>query len=131
MRWREEVDLLEEEMRRTGEFLAWRSNWWKDCIDQRGLEDGAQREGETAYALRQAALLSGLRDSFLVKWGTLPELIRRGRVGEGFEREEWVDTEEDSEGEEEDEGSESGAGSEADPVPDSGGRPVRTTYLDV
>ncbi|KAJ7447609.1 hypothetical protein B0H11DRAFT_1744856 [Mycena galericulata] len=131
MRWREEVDLLEEEMRRTGEFLAWRSNWWKDCIDQRGLEDGAQREGETAYALRQAALLSGLRDSFLVKWGTLPELIRRGRVGEGFEREEWVDTEEDSEGEGEDEGSESGAGSEADPVPDSAGRPVRTTYLDV
>ncbi|KAJ7506965.1 hypothetical protein B0H11DRAFT_1706458 [Mycena galericulata] len=131
MRWTEEVDLLEEEMRRIGEFLAWWSNWWKDCVDQRGLEDGAQWEGEAAYALRQAALLSGLRNSFLAKWGPLPDLIRRGRAGEGFEQEEWVDTEEDSEGEGDDEGSESGAGSEADPVPDSAGRPVRTTYLDV
>ncbi|KAJ7500537.1 hypothetical protein B0H11DRAFT_2225527 [Mycena galericulata] len=138
MRWTEEVDLLEEEMRRVGEFLAWRSNWWKDCVDQRGLEDGAQREGEATYALRQAALLSGLRDSFLMKWSTLPDLIRRGRAGEGFERDEWVDMEEDSEdsegegeGEGEDEGSDSGAGSEADPIPDSVGRPVRTTYLDV
>ncbi|KAJ7438372.1 hypothetical protein B0H11DRAFT_1752825 [Mycena galericulata] len=131
MRWTEEVDLLEEEMRRISEFLTWRSNWWRDCVDQRGLEDGAQREGEAAYALRQAAFLSELRDSFLVKWGTLPDLIQRGRAGEGFERDEWVDTEDESGDEGEDEGSESGAGSEADPVPDSAGRPVRTTYLDV
>ncbi|KAJ7250007.1 hypothetical protein C8J57DRAFT_1521603, partial [Mycena rebaudengoi] len=55
MRWREEVDLLEEEMRRVVQFSMWRSEWWKDQVGQKGLDKGAQLEGETAYALRQSA----------------------------------------------------------------------------
>ncbi|KAJ7076280.1 hypothetical protein B0H15DRAFT_1006298 [Mycena belliarum] len=42
MRWTEEVDLLEEEMRRIVQFLAWRGDWWEAQIAQRGLGDGPQ-----------------------------------------------------------------------------------------
>ncbi|KAJ6448083.1 hypothetical protein C8R45DRAFT_1128122, partial [Mycena sanguinolenta] len=48
MRWAEEVDLLEEEMRRVKEFLWWRSHWWTARVDGRQLPAGPQREGEAA-----------------------------------------------------------------------------------
>ncbi|KAJ6538601.1 hypothetical protein B0H10DRAFT_1856886, partial [Mycena sp. CBHHK59/15] len=82
MRWAEEVDLLEEEMRRIKQFLTWRAGWWQTQIDRRGLPDGPQREGETAYALRQASFQAALCTDFADKWKDLPELIRKGRAGE-------------------------------------------------
>ncbi|KAJ7078760.1 hypothetical protein C8R43DRAFT_1143354 [Mycena crocata] len=75
MCWREEVDLLEEEMRRIQEFMTWWAGWWTGLIGKRIVEDDTQREGETAYALRQAALRIAIRDSFAHKWLDLPELI--------------------------------------------------------
>ncbi|KAJ7170307.1 hypothetical protein C8R43DRAFT_1120735 [Mycena crocata] len=81
-RWREEVDLLEEEMQRIQEFFTWWAGWWTGLIGQRtGLND-VQMEGEMAYVSRQAALRIALRDLFADKWRELPELIRRGRAGE-------------------------------------------------
>ncbi|KAJ7017592.1 hypothetical protein C8F04DRAFT_884636, partial [Mycena alexandri] len=74
LRWTEEVDLLEEEMRRVLQFLTWRAGWWEEQIGRRGLPEGSQREGETAYATRQAALLIDLRDVFAQKWSGLAEL---------------------------------------------------------
>ncbi|CAK5267151.1 unnamed protein product [Mycena citricolor] len=68
MRWREEVDLLEEEMRRVTQFMEWRAKWWTDQVGQRELEPGAQLEGETAYALRQADLQRRLLSSFQLLW---------------------------------------------------------------
>ncbi|KAJ7866849.1 hypothetical protein B0H14DRAFT_3084187 [Mycena olivaceomarginata] len=64
MRWAEEVDLLEEEMRRIRQFLVWREEWWKAKVDRRGLPEGPQREGETAYALRQAGIQAALAKDF-------------------------------------------------------------------
>ncbi|KAJ7662673.1 hypothetical protein DFH06DRAFT_1325031 [Mycena polygramma] len=78
-RWREEVDLLEEEMRRILQFFAWRSAWWMERVEDRGLAAGAQREGETAYALRQAKLQADLGAHFSKMWADLPELIKKGR----------------------------------------------------
>ncbi|KAJ7439025.1 hypothetical protein B0H11DRAFT_2254147 [Mycena galericulata] len=80
--WREEIDLLEEEMRRIQQFLTWRSVWWQDRVDVRGLPDGAQREGETAYALRQAKLSRDRCAKFAQLWSHLPELIATGREGQ-------------------------------------------------
>ncbi|KAJ7096928.1 hypothetical protein C8R44DRAFT_544615, partial [Mycena epipterygia] len=68
MRWTEEVDLLEEEMRRILQFLTWRSMWWEAQVDLRGLPEGPQREGETAYALRQAKLQADLGIGFAKRW---------------------------------------------------------------
>ncbi|KAJ7276586.1 hypothetical protein C8J57DRAFT_1061539, partial [Mycena rebaudengoi] len=80
MRWREEVDLLEEEMRRIIQFLMWRSGWWEEQVGRKGLGDGAQLEGETAYALRQSVLQATLAASFTKKWAHLPDLIKAGRA---------------------------------------------------
>ncbi|KAJ6534401.1 hypothetical protein B0H19DRAFT_1080876 [Mycena capillaripes] len=80
--WAEEVDLLEEEMARVRRFLLWRSGWWTAQVGQRNLEEGPQLEGETSYALRQAAILATLASSFATEWKDLPELIQRGRAGE-------------------------------------------------
>ncbi|KAJ7118301.1 hypothetical protein C8R44DRAFT_878911 [Mycena epipterygia] len=105
-RWREEVDLLEEEMRRVQQFLEWRSDWWKGQVGLRGLAEGPQLEGESAYALRQAGLQSDLCARFIEEWEALPELIAQGRAGEsavvneGSDRE-GSDTEESSDEEEE------------------------------
>ncbi|KAJ7200471.1 hypothetical protein B0H12DRAFT_975913, partial [Mycena haematopus] len=68
MRWQEEVDLLEEEMRRISQFLRWRSEWWSGKVDRRGLGEGPQREGETAYAIRQASIQATLADEFAREW---------------------------------------------------------------
>ncbi|KAJ7478021.1 hypothetical protein B0H11DRAFT_1726119 [Mycena galericulata] len=79
LRWSEEVDLLEEEMRRISQFLMWRSGWWEERVGKRDLLDGPQVEGEKAYALRQAAFQADLCRAFEKKWMTLPVLIANGR----------------------------------------------------
>ncbi|KAJ7733474.1 hypothetical protein B0H16DRAFT_1468065 [Mycena metata] len=83
LHWMEEVDLLEEEMRRIRQFLTWRAAWWRARADGRGREqDGPQREGERVYAYRQAKLQDDLCANFAAKWAHLPELVRKGRAGE-------------------------------------------------
>ncbi|KAJ6608385.1 hypothetical protein B0H10DRAFT_2068058 [Mycena sp. CBHHK59/15] len=124
-RWSEEVDLLEEEMRRILQFLTWRADWWMTRIDLRGLPDGAQREGETAYAARQAALQRDLHKSFTFKWKGLAELIRGGRAGEdlGNTDDEWEDLEDNED--------DSDSELEEEPIPATASRPVLTTYVDI
>ncbi|KAJ7182801.1 hypothetical protein C8R43DRAFT_1116421 [Mycena crocata] len=82
MRWAEEVALLEEEMRRIGQFLTWRAGWWTERADGRQREDGPQREGERAYAWQHAKLQTDLCERFETLWKDLPELVRKGRSGE-------------------------------------------------
>ncbi|KAJ7763841.1 hypothetical protein B0H16DRAFT_1718472 [Mycena metata] len=123
-RWREEVDLLEEEIARVRCFLAWRAAHWREQVGRQELPDGPQLEGETAYALRQAA-----------EWEPLAGLIRRGRAGEledddvvagtGGERGEDDDADSD-----EDEEGESTEGEKDDPIPALPRREIKTTYVD-
>ncbi|KAJ7760147.1 hypothetical protein DFH07DRAFT_867895 [Mycena maculata] len=68
MRWREEVDLLEEEMRRIVVFHMWRGDWWRTKVGRKILEPGPQWEGETAYALRQAAVQTTLAKRCATEW---------------------------------------------------------------
>ncbi|KAJ7613253.1 hypothetical protein DFH06DRAFT_1274591 [Mycena polygramma] len=73
-RWTEEVDLVEEEMRRVLEFLAWKSLWWLEQIDQRPdvVADEILREGFTAYARRQSRMQTELRSRFVESWKDVP-----------------------------------------------------------
>ncbi|KAJ7732724.1 hypothetical protein DFH07DRAFT_701373, partial [Mycena maculata] len=68
MHWKEEVDLLEEEMCRTHVFHVWRAGWWRDRVGLRGLEEGPQLEGETAYALCQAVMQTMLAERRTKEW---------------------------------------------------------------
>ncbi|KAJ6570826.1 hypothetical protein DFH09DRAFT_1362492 [Mycena vulgaris] len=124
-RWREEVDLLEEEMRRIPAFLLWRADWWKEQVGRRGLSDGPQLEGETAYALRQASLQAKLAARFMKEWEAVPELIQLGRQGElQEERDARVDSDADSEGDE------LSSDDEEEAIPSLPERELRSSYVD-
>ncbi|KAG1839753.1 hypothetical protein DFJ58DRAFT_718504 [Suillus subalutaceus] len=62
MRWAEEVELLQEEMRRVSCFLRWHASWWKKKIAEHTLQ------GLSAYAYRQARLRDKLAHCFEIKW---------------------------------------------------------------
>ncbi|KAJ7736333.1 hypothetical protein DFH07DRAFT_966848 [Mycena maculata] len=81
MQWTEEVDLLEEEALRIVRFLTWQFGWWEALVDARCLPDGPQREGENAFALRQAKYKRDLCEKFEGMWAHLPEVIHEGRAG--------------------------------------------------
>ncbi|KAJ7281287.1 hypothetical protein C8J57DRAFT_1057258 [Mycena rebaudengoi] len=68
LRWSEEVQLLEEEMRRIQQFLLWHGKWWREQVGRRDV-DAVQKEGDMAYALRQAVLKETLAARFKEKWG--------------------------------------------------------------
>ncbi|KAF7346849.1 hypothetical protein MSAN_01824100 [Mycena sanguinolenta] len=121
MRWAEEVDLLEEEMRRVKDFLRWRSEWWTARVDGRQPPAGPQREGEAAYATRQAAICATMAAEFTKEWEALAGLIRRGRAGVLVEEEEV-----EEEAEEED----SDSGEEEEAIPKLPPRTVKPTYVD-
>jgi hypothetical protein len=115
--------LLEEEMRRILAFLTWRSNWWMEKVNRRGLPDGPQREGETAYALRQAAIQATLAAEFVKQWEGLDDLIRRGR--EGTVVEEVDESDEEGEGR-----GGHGSGEEEEPIQTLPQRRVKSTHVD-
>ncbi|KAJ7707970.1 hypothetical protein B0H14DRAFT_2646717 [Mycena olivaceomarginata] len=73
MRWAEEVDLLDEEMRRT-------QQWTSEDFPR-----GRSARGETAYALRQAGIQAALAEDFAKEWVGLLGLISGGRADRGVD----------------------------------------------
>jgi hypothetical protein len=68
-RYVEEEELVLEEMRRTLRYLEWKASWWRakvPCHDKRRI-----REGQAAYAAKQAAFLDELRLKFERLWRSL------------------------------------------------------------
>ncbi|KAJ7145502.1 hypothetical protein C8R46DRAFT_918383, partial [Mycena filopes] len=83
----EEVDLLEEEMRRVPVFLRWRAAEWDAKKDHSNaqmrpelLGDARQREGHDAYATRQARMLRAIATRFEAKWASVPVFVASGRA---------------------------------------------------
>ncbi|KAK6981627.1 CxC2 domain-containing protein [Favolaschia claudopus] len=103
-RWTEEVDLVEEEMRRVLEFLEWKAGWWIALIGQReGVNtDAVSNEGFTAYAQRQSRIQLDLRARFQANWRDVPAYIRMGRDSVSAIPEEEEDDGEDEDDEDED-----------------------------
>ncbi|KAJ7020126.1 hypothetical protein C8F04DRAFT_1275478 [Mycena alexandri] len=52
-RWREELILLEEEMRRSVEFCEWKAKWWEERMEVRVDVAPELAEGLNAFALEQ------------------------------------------------------------------------------
>jgi hypothetical protein len=73
-RWVEEVELLQEEMRRVVCFLRWHAGWWKNKAEGCALVIASENEsviayeGLVAYARRQAQLRHDLADCFDRIW---------------------------------------------------------------
>lgn len=78
-RWSEEVELLEEEKRRTLEFFGWKRRWWgshlKSSIGGAGLD---YAEGFSAYAHSQARVYEELEDACRDRWSR-PLKTRKGK----------------------------------------------------
>ncbi|RPD56280.1 hypothetical protein L226DRAFT_469306, partial [Lentinus tigrinus ALCF2SS1-7] len=55
-RWIEEVEILQEEMRRTKEYLDWHSRWWQGHTALMFHQRAETVEGAHAYAYRQALI---------------------------------------------------------------------------
>jgi len=68
-RWEEEVTLLQEEMRRTVQFLEWKSGDWLEKVDARaGTTTPVVRSGLSAYANKQHAVFHNLAVQFCQRW---------------------------------------------------------------
>ena len=70
-RWKEEVALLQEEMRRVLAFLKWKSNIWLRKGDSEVVSLTScpyQLDGLRAYACRQAGVFSNIHNHFLGIW---------------------------------------------------------------
>ncbi|KAJ7453514.1 hypothetical protein FB451DRAFT_1565625 [Mycena latifolia] len=82
MRYAEEVELLEEEMRRVLQFLSWRATWWRGLMGLRAAmqTDPALREGHAAYAERQAQIFEKLHTCFKKLWKDIPTFLEGARA---------------------------------------------------
>ncbi|TRM56394.1 hypothetical protein BD626DRAFT_413967 [Schizophyllum amplum] len=67
-RWTEEVELLREDMRRCLRSLEKESSVWRARALALDGRTAAHNSGKAAYALRQAAQWTRLRDNFLSEW---------------------------------------------------------------
>ncbi|KAG2746553.1 hypothetical protein P692DRAFT_201658994, partial [Suillus brevipes Sb2] len=68
MRWKEEVELLQEEMQRILQFFDWEAMLWDERANQSWSEGPAEREGRIAYARRQPALRRALSVTCHSSW---------------------------------------------------------------
>ncbi|KAJ7900554.1 hypothetical protein B0H14DRAFT_3423173 [Mycena olivaceomarginata] len=76
MRYTEETDLLEEEMRRVLQFFQWRADWWRARVGSRAArQDKVLWEGHGSYMLKQAACQDGMRAGFEDQWRGLARLV--------------------------------------------------------
>ncbi|KAJ6525006.1 hypothetical protein B0H19DRAFT_1340096, partial [Mycena capillaripes] len=82
MSYREEVDLLEEEMRRVVQFLDWRAKWWRSRLGLRaGMQpDAALPKGHATCVHKQAAYMSGLSQRFQEQWKDVPAFLDVART---------------------------------------------------
>jgi len=76
-RWREESELLQEEMRRVVAFLEWKSRLWGERVGARlGSVTADIQHGVDGYARKQASVYYELAVSLANQW--LPSLVALG-----------------------------------------------------
>jgi hypothetical protein len=75
MRWEEEVQIIQEEMRRTIVYYEWKEQWWLQNARQATCDDSIQH-GITAYTKKQAYYCKCLAEGFAMAW--LPFLQSEG-----------------------------------------------------
>jgi hypothetical protein len=76
MRWKEELLLVQEEMRRVIEYMKWREGWWRERRSLRTHIDGTISSGISGYANKQAAICRRIAEQCAHYW--LPRLESKG-----------------------------------------------------
>ncbi len=76
LQWSEELQLVEEEMRRVQVSLTQKVDWWEERCGGWQPPTPQFLEGIAAYADKQAALIRRLVMSFSMLWGAQGDLTR-------------------------------------------------------
>jgi hypothetical protein len=76
MRWEEEVQIIQEEMRRTIVYYEWKQQWWIEQIPQPTTSKDTIQLGLSAYSQKQAHYCQCMAESFAMAW--LPFLQSEG-----------------------------------------------------
>ncbi|KAJ8489442.1 hypothetical protein ONZ45_g13579 [Pleurotus djamor] len=69
-RWKEEVELVHEEMRRVLKYFTWKASWWKSQALLRDDLPPVLAEGVSAHAYREAGTMDTLHKAFLSQWSS-------------------------------------------------------------
>ena len=77
-RWKEEVLLIQEEMRRVLAYHEWKNMWWQEQSSLRKVGDATIQSGLAGYAKKQAAISQRMAEQCAVYW--LPRLKDKGIV---------------------------------------------------
>jgi hypothetical protein len=75
-RWKEELLLVQEEMRRVIDYLRWRGEWWRKRSSLRTHSDDTISSGISGYANKQAVICSRIAGQCACYW--LPRLKSKG-----------------------------------------------------
>ena len=76
MRWKEELMLIQEEMRRVIVFHRWKADWWRDRASVQTHDDQVVLSGISGYAHKQADICVCLAEQCAHHW--LPPLKASG-----------------------------------------------------
>ena len=76
MRWSEEFDIVQEEMRRVLAWFEWRVSWWENLASIRQDGNPEILDGSSAYAFKQANIARHMAAWCAAAW--LPELNKNG-----------------------------------------------------
>ena len=72
-RWKEEIILVEEEMRRSVEFSRWLASWWRQRAKNRTANTSHLQEGLLAYAAEKAEMENRRCISWEMTWESIRE----------------------------------------------------------
>jgi hypothetical protein len=75
-RWREELQLLDEEMRRALQYCWWKAQWWKQRADTATAQLEYITEGIRAYALEQGNAEQRRAIRWSSRWSAVRERAR-------------------------------------------------------
>ncbi|KAG6819394.1 hypothetical protein H0H93_012241 [Arthromyces matolae] len=67
-RWKEEVKLVDEEMRRVLQYTEWKGTWWDGRASCRNTSSPSLNEGLRAYAKEQASIERARKKRWESKW---------------------------------------------------------------
>jgi hypothetical protein len=77
-RWKEELLIIQEEMRRVLAYFEWRSAWWLEKANRRLNLESSVQSGVVAYAHKQSALCLQMAARYAVYW--LPVMKKHGII---------------------------------------------------
>ncbi|KAI0690347.1 hypothetical protein C8T65DRAFT_588017, partial [Cerioporus squamosus] len=79
MQWTEEVEILDEEMRRVKQYHVWLAGWWETQAASAQAERADFLEGQTAYAHRQVSIRRKMGEYCCSAWSCVTAWICLGQ----------------------------------------------------